>query len=429
MVAAAIAVVVLAWLVSGGTAGAATPDKGTLSDPSKQVHWAGKHFENSLSPPVPELCGITDCDEFKLRLALPARTWRRPGGVQIGIKWYDPPEAQDLDLYVYGPDGRQVAKSDGIFASTAEAVTLKKPANGEYRVVVIPRDTTDRGLDYRGIAMVQRFPKARPVKRLLPDIVALPPRDPHFEIGAYLFHPAAQAPKDLEPALDQLQSTTNCYPEEIVELGAKRCLRFDQVVANYGKGPFELRLDMDQLLTDKQIRQRVYRTDGSFLDRKADTYEFHPAHAHFHYKNFAVSTLWAADGDGRKKGRRPVRTGKKNGFCMIDVENRWFGRQGDGSRNYYFPRCNLPTETDPNGHHIMVNGISPGWADVYNWYLADQFIDIAGVADGCYVLQTEGDPHNTIIESNERDNVASSLIKLTGDSAKLVPRSRAKRDC
>jgi hypothetical protein len=30
----------------------------------------------------------------------------------------------------------------------------------------------------------------------------------------------------------------------------------------------------------------------------------------------------------------------------------------------------------------LIQGITPGWADVYDWYLPDQFIEVSGVPDG-----------------------------------------------
>jgi hypothetical protein len=62
-----------------------------------------------------------------------------------------------------------------------------------------------------------------------------------------------------------------------------------------------------------------------------------------------------------------------------------------------FQRCNALTETDSEGIVYTVNGISVGWADstsarLYNWYLADQYIEVSGLPDGYYLLETEADP-------------------------------------
>jgi hypothetical protein len=408
-------IALLASLLGATGAFAATPSTARLADPAGQVRWQGAEFQGPASPPRPETCATAECDEFTLRLRLPARTFRRPGGVQVGIRWRD--ENQDADLFVFDPDGVLAAKSDGFFASTAESVQLDRPANGEYRVVVVPRFTNGEPMAYEGQAQVERPARRRPVRRLLPDLVAQPPRHLSFSIGGYLFDPGV--PTD---------GVTSCYPEEVLEDGASRCMRFDQIVANFGDGPFELRYRMEGVATDQQLRQRIYRSDGSYRDRLADTYEFHAAHAHFHYKNFAVSRMWAADARGRKTGERPVRTGDKNGFCMIDVENSWFGRIGDAARAYYFPRCNAPTERDESGTY-MTNGISVGWADVYNWYLADQYIEVSGVPDGCYMLVTEADPRNTILERDEHNNLARALLSLDGDSGRFIRRARASEFC
>jgi hypothetical protein len=394
-----------AWSVEFAPALAATPASGTLSDPSAQVRWKGSS-DWPLTPGLPEACLVAACDTFTLKLALPAGSVTAPAGVEVGIKWSD--ELLDLDLYVYGPSGRVVAKSNGFFASTGESVRLTAPPNGTYRVVVAPAYTAGEKMEYEGLAEVEPGVARQPVRELLPDLVALPPRNATFSTAQYL--------TDLGLPTNSLSS---CYPEERLEQSARRCLRFDQVIANLGDGPFELRYRLDRALTEPDLLQRIYSSDGSVRERKADTYVFHPAHAHFHYKNFAQSRLWAADAQGHKLGDKPVRTGRKNGFCMIDVEDEWFGRKGDDPRTYYFPRCNLPT-SGSGADQSMINGISVGWADVYNWYLADQFIEVTGVPDGYYIVETAADAAHTIEESNEDNNVASRLLLLKGNTAQLL---------
>jgi hypothetical protein len=359
----------------------------------------------------PDACGRLPCQELTLDVELPNGMWDgASGGVQIAIDWA-PLEDNDLDLYVYGPDGALAARSDGIMASTAESVRLPDTRNGRYRIVVAPRFVPGR-MAYRGSAHVERNPPAAPLRPLLPNLVSLPARNPHLRTGAYF-------------ADHGTERTPSCYPEEAAEQGARRCLRFDQVIANLGEGPFELRYRMEGLATDRQLRQRVYSSDGSNTDFVVDTYEFHPAHAHFHYKNFGQAFLYRQRPDG---SLAKVRESRKNGFCMIDVEDTRFGvgpngrpSTGEAPRTYYFPRCNAPTERDATGTY-MVNGISPGWADVYNWFLADQYIEITGLADGLYVLETVANPAHTVHETNLDDNAARVLIRLRGDDVEIVPR-------
>jgi hypothetical protein len=68
----------------------------------------------------------------------------------------------------------------------------------------------------------------------------------------------------------------------------------------------------------------------------------------------------------------------------------------------------------------MVNGISAGWADVYNWFLADQYIEISGVPDGVYVIETVANPIRTVHETTYDDNAARATIRLSGDTVTLL---------
>jgi hypothetical protein len=412
---AALAVVLVASALSAAPlrSDAVEAQAAVLGDAAGTVSWAGS-FRDAVAVSDPGLyrqpgsCEQLGCRESIVEVALPAGVWdRSPGGVQIAIDW--PDEENDLDLYVYGPDGALAARSDGAIASTGESVRLRDVANGRYRVVVVPR-AVNGPMGYRGFAEVERDPPAEPVRPLLPNLVTLPVRHPHLRTGAYF-------------ADHKQDGTPSCYPEEVVEQGARRCLRFDQVITNTGDGPFELRYRMEGLATDQQLRQRIYASDGTFTESTVDSYEFHPAHAHFHYKNFGRAFLYRQRSDGTLE---KIRESRKNGFCMIDVENTRFGAdpsgvpyKGEAPRTYYFPRCNTATEHDQYGTY-MVNGISVGWADVYNWYLADQYIEISGVPDGVYVLETVANPARTVHETTFDDNAARVTIRLRGDTVELV---------
>jgi hypothetical protein len=395
-------------------AGAAGLAGGLLADPDDTLAWSGS-FEDAAAVSSPELyaapgsCPGLPCREFVVDVALPAGVWDRgAGGVQLAIDWFAA-EDNDLDLYVYDPAGSLVARSDGPFASTGESVRLEHAPNGRYRAVVVPRFVSG-AMTFRGFAEVEWAPAPEPTRQLLPNLVALPSRNPTMRTGAYLYD-------------HEVEGTPSCYPEETSEQGARRCLRFDQIIANSGEGPFELRYRMEGLATDQQLRQRIFSSDGTFVDEQVDTYEFHPTHAHFHYKSFGQAFLYRARPDGSLE---LVRESRKNGFCMVDVENTRFGTddrgqpyRGEAPRRYHFPNCNFPTERDASGAS-MVNGISAGWADVYNWFLADQYIEITGVPDGEYILETVANPARTVHETTLEDNTARVTIRLTGDTVELV---------
>jgi hypothetical protein len=382
-------------VVVGTTNGqAATPDKGVVSSDAP-VRWTGQ-LRNDVPAyftlPVGNHPGLPR-DYFELKVDLPAGVWSQPGGVQVGVRTPYDPLTYDLELFVYDKNGREVARSAAA-DSDVESVLLPNAANGKYLVEVVALQATG-GVTYEGLAEVERAPAVEPVRELLPNLVVLPQRNIQF---------------------GEFPATGQCEHTEFVEQGARRCLRFDQSIGNVGDGPMEIQYTVNSVATDQRLLQRIYSSDGTFRDRQADSYEFHAAHSHFHYKNFALSRLWESDAAGTRLGSQALREGKKNGFCLIDVENFAFGQKGDAARTY--------TSCAPDKRNVgdvaQVNGISNGWTDVYNSYLPDQYIEVTGLPDGFYVLETVVDPADTIVEQNDSDNDVSVHLQICGDAAGIV---------
>ncbi|MFN2587650.1 MAG: lysyl oxidase family protein [Actinomycetota bacterium] len=209
-----------------------------------------------------------------------------------------------------------------------------------------------------------------------------------------------------------------CYPEERVRKGAARCLRFDAIVGNVGKGPLELAYTFTKNDGISAV-QRIYRSDGSYRDRFAVRSELHPTHAHFHVQDFYLARLWKADASGRRVGEAPVARGDKNGFCPEDTAPVGSAPNEGGEGEY---RCFGPEERDgPRGFQVV--GVSAGWQDVYPASLPDQFVEITGVPDGQYVLEIELDPHDVFVEANDSNNAVCVHIALDGfDAEILAPR-------
>lgn len=98
---------------------------------------------------------------------------------------------------------------------------------------------------------------------------------------------------------------------------------------------------------------------------------------------------------------------------MADIRiDRW-AQKGDGPRTYYAPDCLFPAASDGVTDHYR-QGVTHGWADVYDWYLPDQYIEVSGVGDGYYLLEFCADPFDEIEEENERNNCIANHIRLTG---------------
>jgi hypothetical protein len=382
-----------------------------LSRVDRVVTWS-RHLERQEPPalafPVPRLspanCEDNPCQEFNIDVDLPAS--RRPWGLQFSIHWpYASDEPSDLDLEVIGPNGSTLGFSAGGDEDT-ESVFVKQPINGRYRVVVAQYASPE--LTYTGRVEVEQLPPAQPRRELLPNLTVRPLR--HLVLGL-----TGEAPFGG-------MFVNGCGADEISERRALRCLRFEQIIANVGKGPMELRYNIGNAAADRRMFQVIYRTDGSKRVRKADTYQPHLTHGHVHYTSFALSRLWRSDAKGRRVGSTPIRQGNKNGFCLIDVENVWFDRKGDAARSYYGDGCNY--EAGLSGQD-MTHGISVGWGDVYNWFLPDQYIEVSDVPDGYYLIETIADPRNTIVEGAEGDNSRFMRIRMCGDVAEFVTAARS----
>jgi subtilase family serine protease len=63
----------------------------------------------------------------------------------------------------------------------------------------------------------------------------------------------------------------------------------------------------------------------------------------------------------------------------------------------------------------------------HNWFLADQYIEVSGVPDGYYLLETIADADGHVVETNERNNAASTLIRICGEAAEVVGEQRSCR--
>jgi hypothetical protein len=397
-IAAAIALVVL----SVGTAEAARPATGVLMSEPNAVGWDGKVARANVPPgEIPE-CAATTCDRFDLAVDLPRGAWvRKTGGVEVSIRWGG--VGNNLGLYVYRGGKRVAASDQGIAVATAASVLIPEAADGTYSVyAAFDRSSADDRIFYQGVAEVERPPKAKPARPLLPDLVTRPQRNPTFQTPFLDFYEPLPPPGE------------SCFPSEAAEEGAQTCLRFDTLFGNVGEGPLEMRfaIPRDPASDARTISQRIYRSDGTFEERSGGQWEFHNAHGHYHYTAFGLSRLWATDGTGARVGPEPIRTGDKVSFCMIDTDLEAFGVKGNGPRTYHATDCLAPTESDADNDYL-VQGMTPGWGDLYDWFLPDQYIEVSGLPDGDYILDTTTDPGGLLTESDTSNNCASVVVRLT----------------
>jgi lysyl oxidase len=450
---AVLAMIVTVAPLVAARAPAATATLQTMSDTAS---WSGDYSAGAFAagPGVPEVCvDRAVCDRVDLTLGLPADNWTSPGGLLVSIQWSQMDGGHDLDLYVYGPDGSQIAKSDSLYFSQDEAAWVESPANGTYTIVVAPKvlfaQPIVRGvlepLHYEGIAQLQRgvtvsrdeqdygLPysptfvaldraSAYPAEELLPDLQPTTPANFHIEstVGAHLYF-----------YLDRgLRHQPSCYPAETLGLtndpptpgqGPRKCLRWDQGEFNIGAGPLELH-NYPNKGEGTEVFQRIYRTDGSVRQEQIlGAVKFSQAHGHVHYFGFQSVTLRARNADGTPGA--VVQAGVDKGICMVDIKSGWFGTSKGQPSSYSVPgTCTSASRQDPNdptypNESFFQMGISPGWADIYLWFIADQYIDITGLADGQYVIVVQQNLSHGVIEADYANNTASACVEISGDFA------------
>ena len=427
---------------------------GTLTGLDNEVvRWSGEFIAAGTGPaaPHPRACAaVPVCDQVALQLSLPASTWKgAPGGLMVAIQWPFVDWSYDLDVYLYrAGESSPVASSTSVL-SRYESLWVRNPKPGLYLAVVSAKQLVAQPvvpdvltpIRYDGSARIQRgvtveryesnldtefirrfvaFDKQRPdAAPLLPDLVPTKPSHFHIESswGAHYYLYGDRG----------LRHQPSCYPQETLGLtadeprpavGALRCLRWNQGEHNLGDGPFELHSYPDH---GPAMWQRVYAADSSVTQRQVGETAFNSAHGHLHYLGFNVVSLHEIAPDG---GVGPlIVEAPDKGMCLVDVEVASLHSDRNSPLSYGFPgTCDAATHADsldPTYPHsrFFAMGISVGAADVYPWYIADQYIDITLVPDGRYLLRVEVDAGRKLSEKTHDNNVAVACVELRGDRA------------
>src|SRR5262245_15586908 len=173
-------------------------------------------------------------------------------------------------------------------------------------------------------------------------------------------------------------------------------LLFSATTWNNGDGPLVLVAGETDPATEKQkVYQRVFLSDGTFYDRVAGDFVWHPSHNHFHFEEYAVYTLQPFNAPGAS-----ARTSSKTSFCIMDttqVDTRLPG---------------APTKPVYVACGDVGQGMSVGWGDTYGNQLAGQSINLTGLPDGDYKLIIEADPKKRLLEINDSDNTSCVLLSI-----------------
>jgi hypothetical protein len=197
-----------------------------------------------------------------------------------------------------------------------------------------------------------------------------------------------------------------------------RKIIFTTTIGNLGKGPLILQGQTVQTPSGPvtQATQKVWRKDGTTCDHLAGYFEFHTAHHHWHVNDFAA---YEVRKDDPFTGPLIAKSDKVS-FCLIDITQL---RGFKGSRQVF---ADCKTQEG-------VQGISVGYADVYDSFLPDQWVDLDTdpahpVPAGDYFLVNVADPDNLILETDNdlphKSGVVSvSVPPIIGNGQRHTPQT------
>ena len=197
--------------------------------------------------------------------------------------------------------------------------------------------------------------------------------------------------------------------------GEGTAIRFATGAAN--RGEYALELSGQPSGPDEAVAQQCVAWPQDRVCSKREevgTFSWHPDHGHFHFEDFALYELRRLRRDGapdmRKKGL--VATSGKISYCIIDYE-----------QDHASERPLLYSQPYPLYYSCLagfsMQGISPGWKDIYVEETPGQQIPLGDIPDGTYALLVKFDPANRLLETDETDNIALTRIELDGDGESL----------
>jgi hypothetical protein len=176
---------------------------------------------------------------------------------------------------------------------------------------------------------------------------------------------------DLQNSIELQTQTFTASSCAVVEgcvdgLGQRTLLRFDSATPNLGPGDV-------------------------FLGNPVGNPEFiwSECHMHYHFTQYADYRLLDMSGN-------IVARGHKQAFCLVDL---WHPPGLGGVSHPQFTNCGF-------------QGISAGWADVYDRELDCQWIDVTGVPSGRYVLEVQINPAHVLPESNYDNNTGRAEVTI-----------------
>lgn len=190
-------------------------------------------------------------------------------------------------------------------------------------------------------------------------------------------------------------------PESSSWVAGTPMLHFDTRAQNLGTVPLQLTVEGVTNPESAAVSQCVSWTARICREqRPVGGFTWHDEHAHFHYEEFATYEVrrLAPDGSPDYSAAGLIDASEKVSFCLVDSQ----AVREDASPIAPYRAC-TPT----------VQGVSPGWTDIYDAWLPGQQLYLEGVSDGRYALVVRLDYANRLSETNDDDNVLEATIEIS----------------
>lgn len=190
---------------------------------------------------------------------------------------------------------------------------------------------------------------------------------------------------------------------------APRAIEFSITTVNRGAYAIELLgvpTTADEALGSPQRPAQqcvLWGSRACLMHEEVGRFVWHPEHLHWHFEDYALYEL------RRVRDQQPdmspqglVAPGRKASFCLLDMERRETPASED-------PLAGVGLYSDCSEN---LQGISPGWADTYHRGIPGQEIALGNTLDGVYALVVTIDPERHLLESNEDDNSAFTIVEI-----------------
>jgi hypothetical protein len=219
-------------------------------------------------------------------------------------------------------------------------------------------------------------------------------------------------PRDLSAFYPDMRTVVPTHLQ-LVNEHQREILRFSNGIANTGPGPWALAPDppisdaVDEVTAIQEIRDAnayyqcgtqpknvtaCYNVLASF---PTGTFEFHPAHNHWHIGDVALFEVRKGSPTGPIVGGNSIKTT----FCLID----WYKLDDNSpTAERVFFDC-----------YTSYQGIASGWVDQYHQSTEGQQLDLTGVPDADdYYLVSTANYARVFTESDYTNNTAWVKFRL-----------------